>query len=234
MTDSHPSVAPAGSVLPIPPNPRRSAHWRQAKWSPPSAGAESEVIWAPSPGQTFDLAVLPPKQAGQMLARRRESRNLRLVDVAAQIGQLSGETPPSAQYLSAIEHGHTKLANSKYLRYLTQVLDLSASDLAAITGVIVEDRRAVDVFAAHAADLAPEQPSGQRAYTLGADVLIVDHGERGLVPGGRYLIEQGGAVRQARACAAPEGQMLLLVDHLLVEPETVQVLGRVLFVGQYT
>ncbi|AIZ45110.1 hypothetical protein QR90_08300 [Deinococcus radiopugnans] len=199
----------------------------------PSANELGDA-WAVPEGFTVELAVLPATDAGRLLTRRRESLGLRLMDVAEQIGRLSGDKPPSMQYLSAIERGQIKLATSKYFRWLSQILHLSATDIAAVTGVQLERQGVVDVFTAHSADLAREQPFGQRAYTLEADVLVVDHGERGLVPGGRYLIEQDGAVRQARACAAPEGQMLLLLEHLLVPPEAVNVLGRVLFVGQYT
>lgn len=194
----------------------------------------SDMVLTLPPGQTIELAVMPTTEAGRLLTRRRESLGLRLSDVAGRVGQLSGEKPPSVQYLSEIERGQVKLASSKYLRYLSQILHLSASDVAAVTGVKVEPQDAVDVFAAHSAALAPEQPSGRQAYILDSNVLVVDHDDCRLEVDGRYLILHDKGVDEARVCLGRDEHYLLLIQNRVTLPTAVRVLGRVLFVGQYT
>ncbi|AZI42148.1 XRE family transcriptional regulator [Deinococcus psychrotolerans] len=72
------------------------------------------------------MSTAPPAEAGALLRRRREQKELSQEQVAAAVGLRS------ANYLSYLETGKVNLSRSKYFMPLAQLLSLSAEDVGAI------------------------------------------------------------------------------------------------------
>lgn len=187
------------------------------------------------------MAAPTPAESGAFLRRRRLDLELTLDQVVERAGI------PSRQYLHKLESGGVHAAKSKYLPHLVSVLSLSEDDWSYLTGQPRMVSGSIDILnpvllnAATALVLNPDDLPEIGAYRLesepGVIVMSRQSDRMVLTPGGTYVVVTLGEPRRrvfsrGQVVVHGDGQLLVVVDGRAYPPESVHVVGRIVFEGR--